>query len=257
MDTWRAPNLPADGKSKLEAELTRLTTKRDETKKKMEDYIIQLIKSDSWPVTPRSEQEEGEVEKYQEMIKYLTTLNETASEMRATLNDLRERKVSTLNNDAMDVDEGPSSRPLKRRRLSDGEQAATSGPADEDIEAFREKLTSLEGRFSNFENDFTAQDADLRDEFKDQLEAKFEQFAQSSVAAPGQLPEEPYKEVKENLEATGKDVEELAGEISILIIQSDTQEKELAAVRAKLEESNEVLAQVRHLSFYSNECCIN
>lgn len=247
--TSRLPGLREDGKDKLSAELTGLISKREEIKKKLDDNIAQLVKTNSWPVAPRSEREETDVKNYEETMNYITELKETASEMNALLNDLREQKSST----SMDVDQNPgdpSSRPLKRRRLSDGEQSSW-GTTNEEFEAMRERITTLEGRFSNFENDLTAHDAELRDEMEERMEAKFEEMVpQGSTTASTTRIEERCHDLEFNIDTTGGQVEELASEVGDLILQSNNQEKEIAAVKRQLEETNKVQIQVCNMILF-------
>ncbi|RDB21045.1 hypothetical protein Hypma_011611 [Hypsizygus marmoreus] len=258
MKTARIQSLPEDGRQRLEAELTKLASKREGTKKKLEEHITQLIKLNAWPVGPRSETEEGEVEKYQELLKYLAELKETAAEMNAVLNDLRERKASKADADsmAMEVDhqEGPSVRPLKRRRLSDGAEPTTgpttetTGPTMEDIDAVREQLSALEDRFSNFENEREQRDGEFFAELEERMELKGEELRNSTLAETDSVMaalEQRYGDVKENIDTTGSQVEELATEVGQLLIRSDTQEKEVEAMKQKIDESNQVFVQLQ------------
>ncbi|KAF8077937.1 hypothetical protein FPV67DRAFT_1463491 [Lyophyllum atratum] len=250
MLTLRFPGLPDDGKQRLQDELTKLEADRERLKKKRDEGITQLIKLNSWPAAPISEAEEGELARHEEMLKYVTGLEETATEMNALLIELRERKALELGGDAttsMDVDpqQDSSGRPLKRRRLSDsGRPEYSPGPTNADIEAMQEKFADLEARYSDFQNDMIAHDSDMLDGFKAEMDMKLLEFSQSLPAAPTEPPG-VYNDVRENIDTTGNQVAELAEGVSHLVLQSDAQYKEIEAVKHRIEAANTVVAQMQ------------
>lgn len=245
MKSSRYPSLPEENHQQADAHLVKLHSSQDDAKKKLDDHISQLIRTNSWPVNPPPEPEEGETDNRQEIAKYLEQLREQSSHIHEILNDLQQRKT-TVNDAAMDIDSDTPPRALKRRRLSNSEQP-TLPPvtAESELDALRDKIRRMEGVFSNFENDLVSRDAVLRDEFEERVDGKFEQWIpQLTAAVSVNLPEEHIQEVRDNLETTGKEVEELADEIGSLILRSSTQKTELDEVTRKLHESAEVTAQV-------------
>jgi len=237
METLRMPSLPNEDKEALSTELTKLESRREETKKSMEEKISRLTKLNSWPIGPRTETE-GEVEKYPEMIKYVEELKNTATEMNRVLNDIRERK-STVQSDAtsMDVDLPVGSEPpFKRRRVSDAGQPSSSVATDE-IDALRDKLLSLEDRFSSFENDLTEHSQELMQEMKAYIEGNVEEIASAVkntlAGGPSDLCDKADQEVKR----MGGEVAELAEEMGALLLRANAQETETATLQHELEES--------------------
>jgi chromosome segregation ATPase len=236
METLRLPSLPDDGKQALSAEIAKLESQRDDTKKSLDEKISRLTHSNSWPINPRDEVEEGELEKYQEMTKYVEELKNTATEMNRVLNDIRERKSSEEHDHvtAMDVDlpEG-TAHLLKRRPLSDAEHPP---PATEEVDTLRDKLLDLEDRFAEFENDLNEHNQELMQEVKAYIEGKADEIASAVKDAPNDL-DGRYNQAQEEVTRMGNEVGELAGEIGALLLRANAQETELATTRHDVENS--------------------
>ena len=238
METLRMPSLPDEDKEALSAELTKLESRREEIKKLMEEKIFRLTKLNSWPISPSIETEDGEVEKYQEMIKYVEELKNTATEMNRVLNDIRERK-STAEGGAMSMDvdlPSNSGPPLKRRRISDAGQPSPSVATDE-MDALRDKLLSLEDRFSSFENDLTEHSQELMQEMKAYIEGNVEEIASTVKGTSAGGPSDLYDEADQEVKRMGGEVAELAEEMGALLLRADAQETETATLEHELEES--------------------
>ncbi|GLB34944.1 hypothetical protein LshimejAT787_0205090 [Lyophyllum shimeji] len=248
MATSRFPNLPDETKRSVELELAKLEAKREELKKKRDDGLALLVKTGPWPAPPLSESVEAELERQQEMLDYVAQLKETAVEMNSHLLELQERMASERGREPatpMDVDVLPdgSTRPLKRRRISDAAQAETAGPTLAEVEELLEKFNELEGRYSNFENDMIAHDADLEEEVNALIESKAEELKASTVAPTEES--QAYAEVKGNLDTTGKEVEEIAEEVGRLVLQQDAHGKAIEAVKHAIETANTSLTQMQ------------
>jgi HAMP domain-containing protein len=233
METLRLPSLPDDDKQSLSAELTKLESQRDNTKKSMDENISRLVKSNSWPISPRDEVEEGELEKYQEMTKYVEELKITATEINRVLNDIRERKSSEEHDHVtpMDIDlpEGAAHLP-ERRRLS-------APLATEEADTLRDKLLHLEERFAEFENDLNEHNQELMQEVKAYIEGKADEIASTAQDASASELSGRYDQAQQEVTRMGNEVGELAGEIGALLLKANAQETELATMRRELEDS--------------------
>jgi chromosome segregation ATPase len=243
METLRMPSLPDQDKHALSEELTKLESRREEIKKSLEEKISHLAKSNSWPIHPRTEAEEGEVEKYQEMVKYVEELKNTATEMNRVLNDIREHKTTVQREHAtpMDVDlPAGSTRPLKRRRLSDTEQLSPTIPTDE-VDALRDTFLDLEARFSAFENDLTEHNQELMQEVKAYIEAKVEEIAAvvKDTSTGDSSDSDPYDKADQEIKRMGGEVVELAEEMGALLLRANGQETETATLQREINESKQ------------------
>ncbi|KAG6866923.1 hypothetical protein C0991_003838 [Blastosporella zonata] len=237
--------VPDDGKSNLENDLALLERKRDDIKKQREDAINQLIKADSWPPLPLTDAEDGELGKYTEILKNVAELKEQVASINSTFAKLRKGDEDEV---LMDVNpqEDPSSRPLKRRR---GPESAPSlepepGPTTNELEEMCEKLSDLESVFATVLNELNAQDSDIRTDVQSQIDTFLEEFTDQLDSRPP-LGEEVYKEVKENIDSTGKDVGELAVEVSHLVISANTQQLEMESIKEHIAASKAEYAEVR------------
>jgi hypothetical protein len=239
METFRISSLSDQEKQALSAELTKLESKREDTRKSLEEKISRLAKSNSWPIYPRAEAEKEEVEKYQEMVKYVEELKDTATEMNRVLNDIRERKSTVELEQAtpMDVDlPAGSVRPLKRRRLSDSEQS-TAAIATDEVDALRDKFLDLEARFSAFENDLTEHNQELMQEVKAYIEAKVEESASAAKDVSVSDISDPYDKADQEIKRMGGEVIELAEEMGALLLRANAQETETATLQREINES--------------------
>jgi hypothetical protein len=238
METFRMPSLPDEDKQSLSAELSKLESRREETKQSLEEKVSHLTNSNSWPIGPRTEIEEGEVEKYQEMVKYIEELKNTVTEMNRVLNDIRERKsTAEVEHTPMDVDlPAGSARPLKRRRISDAGQPSPPIATDEE-DALRDKLLSLEDRFSSFENDLTEHNQELMQEMNAYMEARFEEIASTGKDTSAGDSSNLYDKADLEVKRMGGEVVELAEEMGALLLRANAQETETATLQHELEES--------------------
>jgi len=245
LETLRFPSLPDEDKQALCTELEKLESQREEAKKSLEEKISHLTKSNSWPVSPRGEVEEGEVDKHQEMVKYVEELKNTAIEMNRTLNDIREGKSTTEREHVMPIDtnlpEG-SARPLKRRRLSDAEHP--SPPIATEVDTLRDKLLDLEDRFAGFQNDLNEHNQELMQEVKAYIEAKVEEIT-LAVKAGVDDPSDRYDKADQEVKRMHGEVVELAEEIGALLLRANAQETETAALQREIEESKKEYISVR------------
>ncbi|KAG6909704.1 hypothetical protein DXG01_015906 [Tephrocybe rancida] len=242
INTSHYPSLPAEGKARIDDELAQLERKRDNLKKQRDDIVTKLIKADSWPAIPLSDAEDGELGKYNEMVANVTQLKEQVDSINTMLMQLRG------DDDAMDVDphEGPSSRPLKRRRGAEGDvpPEPERGPSAEELEAMSDKVAELETRFAAFANELTVQNANTYDDVEAQIETHLEEFA-ADLERRAPLGEQVYAGVKGNLDQTGAEVEELAVAIAELMDQANQQKIEMAAARARIATSKEQYAEMQ------------
>lgn len=247
------PSLPNEDKQTLSAELTKLESRREETKKVLDEKISRLVKSNSWPISPRTEAEEGELDRHQEMVKYVEELKDTATEMNRVLNDIRGRKFPAERERTTPTDVGltvDSARPLKRRRLSDNEQPATTTATDE-MDVLRDKLLDLEARFSSFENDLTEHNQELMQEVKAYIEGKVEEIASPAKDVSADDPNDSHDRVYQEINRMGGEVVELAEEMGALLLRTNAQETETTILQREIKASKkEYLSLERRFKDY-------
>lgn len=249
MQSSRYSLLSEEDRQRSRVRLAELESRRDARKEKVDDVIARLVDSNSWPIGPQSEVEEGTEEKYREMIKYAEELRTTATEMNSMLNDIRkpDHPVGGVDGSPMDIDQsGGPSRPLKRRRVS---EAGESGrrPTGEEAESMHDKLLNIEGRLSNLLNDLNAQDTDLMDQLDERMELKLEELlrADPSLAVPPPNPHaEKLFEIDQNIALTGEQVGELAEEVANIVIRSNAVEMEMEALKFEEERARQSFAEV-------------
>ena len=260
METWRMPSLPDEDKGALSAELAKLESRRENLKKSLDEKISRLAESNSWPISTRTEVEDGEVAKYEEMVKYIEELKNTATEMNRVLNDIREPNPSGEHehDTPMDVDVlADSVRPLKRRRLSVPGQQHQQRIAPEEVDAFQNNLLNLEERFANFENDLTEHNQELMQEVTAYVEGKVEEIAAAVKDVSASETTDLYDKADQEIKRMGSEVVELAEEMGALLLRANAQETETAKLQLEIEESKKQYISVgrqhvRILGFFNS-----
>ncbi|KAG6818106.1 hypothetical protein H0H87_000011 [Tephrocybe sp. NHM501043] len=238
--------VPEDGKANINNELAQLAHKREEIKKQREDALDRLMKADSWPAMPLTDAQDGELNKYADMLKDVAQLKEQVDVINTTIAKLRSH--NDTDEDAMHVDtqEGPSSHPFKQRRDAgpDVPVEPEPGPTTQELEDMRDKLTDLDSRFVTFLNDLTIQDSDIRGNVQLQIDNALEEYANELEARPP-LGEDVYKEVKTNIDTIGDEVEELADEVGKLLVTVDEQKLEMDNIKTRIAASREQYGEMQ------------
>ncbi|EEB94599.1 hypothetical protein MPER_06560 [Moniliophthora perniciosa FA553] len=153
----------------------------------MEAALNHLIESNIWPMgDPAKSSKEIEAErKKEEGIRELLRLTETLKLSITKVDELAKshgvQEQMKGKEDRMDVDdkqEGPSSRPLKRRRLSN-DAVEPPAPSAEDIMTMERTVHELEDKIHTLENDLAIQSHDFRQEILSILDPDSEEYALS------------------------------------------------------------------------------
>ncbi|KAK7054885.1 hypothetical protein VNI00_003348 [Paramarasmius palmivorus] len=125
------------GRPDVIQKLKALRVKRDEEQAAMNAAMKRLVESNSWPMGEASksskevEKDRKNEEALRELLRLTETLNLRIAKADALVKDLGGQDQSSNSDDKMDVDdkqEGPSSRPLKRRRLSNDVSEPVAAP---------------------------------------------------------------------------------------------------------------------------------
>ncbi|KAF9264672.1 hypothetical protein L218DRAFT_899596 [Marasmius fiardii PR-910] len=174
-------------------DLEKLKRRFDEEKILMDGAMSQLVDSDSWPVGggPRSEAEElkskKDAEDMQNLIERAQQLGLNLKKLYGLVTDEGKEKETdkgkgkekeTVDPDGdvkmtAEQEEGPSSRPLKRRRTlsaTEDNRVAIDGPTMEELEEFEAKVGYMEDTLSNLENVHNAQKSEMFDELTSMLD---------------------------------------------------------------------------------------
>lgn len=235
------------GSEDMQQQLAKFILKRqndmDDTKKKLDDTVSELIKSSTWLAGPSSSDAEAPDHR-QDLMKNIEDLAEKATKLNGILNELQDDRTSAADADdsAMEIDSLGPQRAKKRRRLSNGEESA-----DFDFDRIRERVTELEGLFSNFENGIVARDEEMKFEVEERVESTFQRLI--SLNSPASASENQLHNIQEEIKDTGSQVQELADEIGSLILRSDAQKTELTEVMRQLEESKQSRVEVLFIQF--------
>jgi hypothetical protein len=248
-NAWTFAQLPPEDKLSLNTRLAQLESECQEKRQQRDEFIAQLVESESWPIVRGSQQDDFA---HKKLFTYVGELRNTITEMNKALVEVIEQRNARgrspvppgLPDDAMDVN---NNRPLKRRRVSPNGNAR--GPrgetiAPKELEHVQDKLIDFERTLSDFENSLTQHDRELEDEMVSRMEQRFDEiFAAKplppSVAsapdiakpASGSMSEasmQILREIEKNVNVTGDQVGELAQEVGNLIVQSSLHEKEIS-----------------------------
>ncbi|KAI0062264.1 hypothetical protein BV25DRAFT_1916182 [Artomyces pyxidatus] len=256
-------------------ELANTVAKSQEKKESLNGLITKLVESGFWPVlSPHNlENLDG---KLKDMRESLSGLHDGVSQLQSSLTKvaaqhLRRQGVVVLTGEStpMDVDaEGGSSRPAKRRRMSDSSQEPRDDLAagmQEAIEKLHDRIRSIDDRVLELDNNLTQHSRDVLEDFEGRLDAKVDEIKgmDDTGAAPsdqiGQQAAEQLKVLQDRYEESGNDITELAKEIADLIgklneskEENERLAKENQAIKetiveheAKMAEQNVALATTR------------
>jgi myosin heavy subunit len=248
--------IPEADQTRMSSHITSLERQLDEKKDELATHIARLVESDSWPVTIDGGLEAAS--KYEQIVESVEELRDTVKAMDEALvvivSDQQERiQADQKDGVAMDVDgEGEKLSeviPWKRIRPSTDLDEAPErnsrdmdGPMQRELEAIQETLLTLEGRVDELENEMTQQHRELMDEVNYRMETKLEVvtgvLGGTSLGTTSGALQASNKllEVEENVQATGMQVGEIAGEVANLITWSSSMDEERARQNAELEQ---------------------
>ena len=257
----RYPDLPSETKGLIQSRLVDLERRSQAAKKEHEDAIVRLIDTNTWPVT-RSHQDRrsGNDQEQKELVQCVAGLKDAIAELHAAVNDLAAKRAASNANPQPPPSAPPSTtpssadpRPRKRRRLSTddvdmldlSDQRRTSSTYvdtdDDDLEQLHDKLHGLESRLVEVENTMTQHDRDINDELESRMEEKMAtlRIAHKDKLSPtvetGEIIDHfnhrKFEEAEKNLNVAGEEIRELAEAMAGLLIQADSQGKEIKQLR--------------------------
>ena len=262
-------NQTEEDRTRLKNQIAELEKQRDEAKKAHEDSVEKLFKTGSWPVGPPIAVEEGTEEKHKEVMKYIQELKDASIQMSKILGDISMIKSPPLflsedsDGAPMDVDQpdGDDAKTLRRRRLSKNldRRSAPSLPTQEELDGFLERLAHMEGLISTLQNDINEQGRDVREEYEQLVDIRFEEFQVAREEAERQRLEEEQRQVQtleQDIAVTGEQVGELASEIGDLIARVDKLEVSMVASRKERQEGMNKVLEVGFFSLFPNHSSI-
>lgn len=243
--------------SSLTEQLTALELRREEKRVEINTALTKLVEKDYWPVSQHPDVDNTAEARYREILKYVEELKLTATEMSKVLTDLRlqpEQSEQPPTDMSTDVDmddnqqEGPSSRPLKRRRsptpgtnshsrsIHPGASSITSDYAEE----IDEKLAAITASLEEFGNHLDGHRADLQAEFDARIDAEIETSQQTMK----QQVRNKISNIKEDVSVMDTQVRELSDDLKGLFLRSKQVNAEIERLTAENAEYQSELPRV-------------
>lgn len=248
-------NIPEADRTKISTQKIVLEMQMEVKRKEINETIQKLVGSEFWPVlrTPQ----------ISEMEKSLGEAKKHVLEVRGLLDDVKNSCAALFKTSASDWTQD-SERPSKRRKLegkTDGPGEAMNGDAEvmtedtaRELEAFRDKLTELDGHLIDLENDITQRDKIISDEIELYIDTRLEaedalyppvkeltQVSQSEVEA---VVDAKNRELVRAVAVTGEEIGALAVEVAELITKVNALEARCMVLEAENQEFKNKLAQV-------------
>ncbi|KAI0341771.1 hypothetical protein BDW22DRAFT_1485224 [Trametopsis cervina] len=240
-------DLSTETKGRMVKQITEAEARLKAKREELNTFVYRLIDSDFWPIPPRplsgdADHIETQEEKFREVRVTVLALRDQVKELSASLLnqgtpvEVAERKPSPKvpmpvhsdqDNDGMVVDDP---RPTKRRRLSEepqrpAESNVQPSASQADLDALSDRLSAMETKIADLENDMVQYDQELSANVDDRLEEKLAALELSRPADPqvidtGQISEETQvklRALESEFELAGKDIEEMAKEVGGII----------------------------------------
>jgi hypothetical protein len=258
-----ASNLPEADRANIGAQKMALELQMQMKRNEINEGIQKLMGSEFWPVL--------RIPQVLEMERGLGEAKKNVLEVRGLLDDLQSSCTALLKTKtgslatAWPTPDGAqgSDRPLKRRRVSEEadvtrrstiENAKVANHTAAQLEAFRDKLVTLDRHLVDLTNDITQRDQIISDEIDLHIDARLED---QDALYP--LVEEPLKISQSEIEAvvdarnegleralktTGDDIGMLVTEVAELITKVNILEARCGALEAENQELKNRLAQV-------------
>ncbi|KAJ7709894.1 hypothetical protein B0H17DRAFT_1029666 [Mycena rosella] len=223
-----------EDKARVDHRLADLKAVCEEKARGVTTALNLLKETNWWPVGPN--QDEGAAEKYRELIQYAGQLNITASDMyQAYMKKSLAAPASDLVPEpAVNIDPRDStSRPLKRRRVSDAaEEPPALDPADViELEKLQDTVAGLDDRISNIHSDLIALQNQNEEDIEDIIDKKLESL---SLEPRGHPDSSELEQVDLRVKKNTQYLDELSKEVVVLM--SDSAELQAQTERLKQEE---------------------
>lgn len=225
------PFLPAEVKEETEQHLVDLETQCASKRALRDATLNKLSQTNFWPIFGRTETEEAQKKKYEEMVNTVADLHNAV----ASIHDVLQTAVAEHNwrVTSEDTEDEGAQRSKKRRRVgNDGEAAISEDDlSPSELSTVIDKVQHVEGRLYDLKNMLNQRDNDIMDEIRHSIEARYEDDGEpaegdsETLAAVGQ--------VKELVESTGNQMGELAGEVGAVIIQVAERSQETLQLKEK------------------------
>ncbi|KAF4603651.1 hypothetical protein EYR38_004065 [Pleurotus pulmonarius] len=189
MNTSHFDTLPEKDKIAHADRLAALAKHKQELERKVQEEVVKLARSDTWPVQQQQPQRQARTSP-QDVSKCIDELKGTAAEIHTLLSDMstgisgrQSQPVPPPPRNGVDTNGGP---PAKRRRLSDADEERidhsratssprpSSSPPSATLVALSERLANIEDRLVAFENDMSTLTNDADNELGSRLELRLD-----------------------------------------------------------------------------------
>lgn len=260
--------LSDETRRRIRKQLDEAESRFDMKKEELNTIVFRLIDSEIWPSPPRTSSDDADYsnireEKFKEVRVMVLALRDKVKE----LSDMMEKQssdVSLLKGSGKFLPQTSEDepRPAKRRRLSSAEptmlvdepQASSSRVEitnQKDLDSLTDRISALESKVVDLENDWVQYDNDLSASLEDRIEEKFAELGGPSssqqklldLTDTGQPPNVPLmqrlSELQTEFDQAGKDIEEVAKEVGTMISHAHEVDEEIARMKAE----NETLKQ--------------
>lgn len=238
MNQARYSALNDDSKSSWDTRTSDLEKQYQDKKRELDMTFEKLMATNFWPVFHPPDVR-GSEENYQALKKVVTELRDVVTTINRDLHIIVEGKTPRAGSEAKAENAADQDRPNKRRRIGeDDEIQIFEGDQVFTIKEFnkaRDSLVGLEGRLTELENSLIQQDADVRADIEDAVDAKWEDFGPPPTMEDGEVVEPSKIQALElNVTTTNEQLGEIANEVAQLMVR----DREIDSQNTRWEEEN-------------------
>lgn len=223
------PFLPEETKLDAKQKLVELEAECEAKRNLRDAALMKLSETNFWPIFGRTDTEEVQRKKYEDMVNTVTDVHNTV----AGIHNVLQTAVAAHNENISGDDS--TQRPKKRRRLDDDGEVATleNELSPSELSAVLDRVVRVEGRLVDLQNLIIQRGNNLTELINDIVDAQWEDHG-----PPGDADEESgatlaLAQLKQSVESTGGQMGELAEEVGGVITQVAEQNQETLQLKEK------------------------
>ena len=236
--------LPEESKLDLKQHLEDLQAQCAEKRKLRDAALATLGQTNFWPIFARTETEEAQKKKYEDMVNTVADLHGTVASIHSVLHAAVEQHNSNLITDI--VDDEIAGRPRKRRRLGEAGEAAPLEDelSPSELSTVMDQVQQVESRLSDLQNLLHQRDNDISEAIQDAIDERYEMSGPPQDAEGDSATAAAVAQLKQIVESTGNDMGEVAVELGAVITQVEVRSQETAQLKEKYARTLAEIAQV-------------